>query len=86
MERASDGVVQEVILATNFNAEGEATAHVISEALKSRGCMSRGWRAACPWAASWSTWTWAPLRMRWLAHCQARRLWQGALARRVRQP
>ena len=26
MERASDGVVQEVILATNFNAEGEATA------------------------------------------------------------
>jgi recombination protein RecR len=37
MERASDGVVQEVILATNFNAEGEATAHVISEALKARG-------------------------------------------------
>ena len=35
--RASDGVVQEVILATNFNAEGEATAHVLSEALKSRG-------------------------------------------------
>jgi recombination protein RecR len=29
--------VQEVILATNFTAEGEATAHVISEALKSRG-------------------------------------------------
>ena len=37
MERATDGTVQEVILATNFNAEGEATAHVISEALKSRG-------------------------------------------------
>jgi recombination protein RecR len=37
MERASNGVVQEVILATNFNAEGEATAHVISETLKSRG-------------------------------------------------
>lgn len=37
MERATDGVVQEVILATNFTAEGEATAHVISEALKSRG-------------------------------------------------
>ncbi len=35
--RATDGVVQEVILATNFNAEGEATAHVIGEALKSRG-------------------------------------------------
>jgi recombination protein RecR len=29
--------VKEVILATNFTAEGEATAHVISQALKSRG-------------------------------------------------
>ena len=37
IERASDGVVQEVILATNFTAEGEATAHVIGQALKSRG-------------------------------------------------
>jgi recombination protein RecR len=36
-ERAVDGVVQEVILATNFTAEGEATAHVIGEALKARG-------------------------------------------------
>ena len=36
-ERATDGVVQEVILATNFTAEGEATAHVISEGLKARG-------------------------------------------------
>ncbi|MEY4757544.1 MAG: hypothetical protein RJA34_2442 [Pseudomonadota bacterium] len=36
-ERALDGVVREVILATNFTAEGEATAHVISEGLKSRG-------------------------------------------------
>ena len=36
-ERALDGTVQEVILATNFTAEGEATAHVISEALKARG-------------------------------------------------
>ena len=36
-ERATDGVVQEVILATNFTAEGEATAHVISEQLKVRG-------------------------------------------------
>jgi len=37
IERASDGTVREVILATNFTAEGEATAHVIGEALKSRG-------------------------------------------------
>ncbi len=36
-DRASDGLVQEVILATNFTAEGEATAHVISEGLKTRG-------------------------------------------------
>jgi len=37
LERASDGVVEEVIVATNFTAEGEATAHVIAEALKARG-------------------------------------------------
>jgi recombination protein RecR len=36
-DRATDGVVHEVILATNFTAEGEATAHVIGEALKVRG-------------------------------------------------
>jgi recombination protein RecR len=35
--RATDGEVQEVILATNFTAEGEATAHVIGQALKERG-------------------------------------------------
>lgn len=35
--RATAGGVQEVILATNFTAEGEATAHVIGEALKQRG-------------------------------------------------
>ena len=37
LARASDGVVQEVILATNFTAEGATTAHVISDALKARG-------------------------------------------------
>lgn len=37
MQRACDGVVREVILATNFTAEGEATAHVIGEALRARG-------------------------------------------------
>ena len=37
LERVDDGVVQEVILATNFTAEGEATAHVLGEALKRRG-------------------------------------------------
>lgn len=36
-DRALDGQVVEVILATNFTAEGEATAHVIGEALRQRG-------------------------------------------------
>jgi recombination protein RecR len=35
-ERAGDGQVHEVIVATNFTAEGEATAHVLAEGLKSR--------------------------------------------------
>ncbi len=37
LERAGDGIVEEVILATGFSAEGEATAHVLSQALKLRG-------------------------------------------------
>jgi recombination protein RecR len=35
--RATDGAVKEVVLATNFTNEGEATAHYISEMLKARG-------------------------------------------------
>jgi len=34
--RAAESGVEEVILATSFTAEGEATAHVLSEALRSR--------------------------------------------------
>lgn len=34
--RATDGIVEEVVLATNFTNEGEATAHYISETLKAR--------------------------------------------------
>jgi len=37
VQRASNGLVNEVILATNFTNEGEATAHYLSETLKSRG-------------------------------------------------
>ncbi len=37
LERATDGLVQVVILATGFTAEGEATAHVLAQALKARG-------------------------------------------------
>ena len=44
--RASDGVVQEVILATNFTNEGEATAHTVASLLTVRGFkvsrLSRG--------------------------------------------
>ncbi|MDY0014089.1 MAG: recombination mediator RecR [Rhodocyclaceae bacterium] len=44
--RASDGTVQEVILATNFTNEGEVTAHTIAELLRARGLkvsrMARG--------------------------------------------
>jgi recombination protein RecR len=46
IDRATDGIVQEVILATNFTGEGEATAHIIGTMLKSRGIhvtrLSRG--------------------------------------------
>ncbi|OQW68122.1 MAG: recombination protein RecR [Methylotenera sp.] len=37
IKRAQNGVTQEVILATNYTVEGEATAHYISELLKTRG-------------------------------------------------
>ena len=37
LKRAQDGVVGEVVLATNFTVEGEATAHYISELLHTRG-------------------------------------------------
>lgn len=44
--RATDGVVEEVIVATNFTNEGEATAHLISELMHARGLkvsrLSRG--------------------------------------------
>lgn len=36
LERAGSGEVQEVILATNFTNEGEATAHYIAEMLRAR--------------------------------------------------
>jgi recombination protein RecR len=37
VKRAIDGTVREVILATNFTAEGEATAHYIGELLGGKG-------------------------------------------------
>lgn len=37
LERALEGGVEEVILATGFTAEGEVTAHALATALKARG-------------------------------------------------
>ena len=37
LDRATDGVTDEVIIATNFTAEGEATAHVLTQALQACG-------------------------------------------------
>ena len=37
VRRATDGAVKEVVLATNFTVEGEATAHYISELLSGKG-------------------------------------------------
>lgn len=37
IRRAQDGVTREVVLATNFTVEGEATAHYVGELLKSKG-------------------------------------------------
>lgn len=37
LERAADGLVEEVILATSFGAEGEVTAQALAQALRARG-------------------------------------------------
>ncbi|WP_323004527.1 recombination mediator RecR [Denitromonas sp.] len=37
VERATDGEVEEVILATNFTNEGEVTAHTVGELMRARG-------------------------------------------------
>lgn len=37
LARATDGVVREVILATNYTNEGEATAHYVGEMLRAQG-------------------------------------------------
>lgn len=37
IKRAQDGIVEEIILATNYTVEGEATAHYVSRLLGARG-------------------------------------------------
>jgi len=39
IERVSDGVVKEVVLATNYTNEGEATAHYLAEMIRARGVV-----------------------------------------------
>jgi len=58
IERARDGITEEVILATNFTAEGEATAHYAGELPEGRAASrSPGSPEACQRAANWSMWT-----------------------------
>ena len=53
--RATEEGVREVILATNFTNEGEATAHTVASLLGAWRQRSAVCRAAYPSAASWST-------------------------------
>jgi recombination protein RecR len=51
LKRAQDGLVKEVVLATNYTVEGEATAHYISEMLAKHGLkltrIARGMPMGC---------------------------------------
>jgi recombination protein RecR len=46
LARATDGLVREVIIATSFTPEGDATAHVVTELLRSRDAQLRITRLA----------------------------------------
>ena len=59
-------MVQEVILATNFTNEGEATAHMISELLKTRGIRVSRIARGIPVGGELSTPTRAPSPRRWV--------------------
>ena len=67
LARIDDDGVDEVILATNPNIEGEATAMYLARLLAARTCASRASRAACRSAATSST----PTRSRSAARSKA---------------
>ena len=46
LDRATDGLVREVIIATSFTPEGDATAHVVTELLRTRDAQLRITRLA----------------------------------------
>ena len=83
LKRATDGVVREVVLATNFTNEGEATAHYIGELLRrARAQGERASRAACRSAASSNTSTAA----RWRRRCASGARWDRDRCVRGRRP
>ena len=65
LERALDGQVQAVILATSLPPRARLPRTWWPSCSRRAACRSPAWRAVCPWAVSWSTWTWAPLPTRW---------------------
>ena len=48
--------VDEVVLATDPNVEGEATAMYLARLLKPLGVKVTRMATACPWAVIWSMW------------------------------
>ena len=67
LTRLNDGAIQEVIIATDPNLEGEATATYLRGCSRPSGLLSPGWPPGCPWAATWST----RMRSRWAARSRA---------------
>ena len=55
LARLADGTVTELILATDPNLEGEATATYLARMIKPMGLRSPAWPAGCRWVATWST-------------------------------
>ena len=55
MVRLADGAITEVILATDPNLEGEATATYLTRMLGESGCGSPDWPVVSRSAATWST-------------------------------
>ena len=64
LARATDGAVKEVVLATNFTNEGEATAHFIGEILAAVALGHADRARAAGRAARSSMWTAARSRAR----------------------
>ena len=69
LDRLRGSDIEEVILATNPNLEGEATSMYIQQLIAPLGYASRGPRAACLWAATSNTRT----KLRWRARSRGGR-------------